>query len=410
MPAANTTRSFGSVTKTLHWLTALLLFAAFPLGLIASDMSHRILDPSIPTTEAEIRRTVFLFSMHKTLGVTVFFVALIRIIWALTQPRPGLLNGDKRLEAGLAETVHWLLYGSLVLVPLTGWIHHSATTGYAPIWWPFGQSLPFVPQSPSVAETFGGVHEVLTKVLLVSVLLHIAGAVKHHVIDGDATLRRMLPGQSDAPVAPGHHSGLVPPLLALAIAALALVGGGMAGVYGHAAAPGASGTLDEVASGWTVEEGQLQIVVRQMGSEVTGEFADWAAAIEFDPRDEPGPAGTVEVTVAIGSLTLGTVTAQAMGPDYFDTETYPTATFIAEILRTETGYTAPGTLTIRDAAVPAELPFTLEIEGDTARMTGSMQVNRMDFGIGTGTQDENTLGHGVFIDVTLTASRAAPAS
>ena len=97
MPAANTAQSFGSVTKTLHWLTALLIFAAFPLGLIASDMSHRILDPSIPTTEAEIRRTVFLFSMHKTLGVTVFFVALIRIIWALGE------LGDEQAIDGLSK-------------------------------------------------------------------------------------------------------------------------------------------------------------------------------------------------------------------------------------------------------------------------------------------------------------------
>ena len=413
MPAANTTRSFGSVTKTLHWLTALLIFAAFPLGLIAHDMSEAILNPDIPTTDAEISRTIFLFSMHKTLGVTVFFVALIRILWALTQTRPGLLNGNKPLESGLAETIHWLLYGSLVMVPLSGWIHHAATTGYAPIWWPFGQSLFFVPKDPQVSELWGGVHDVLTKVLLVSVLLHIAGALKHHVIDKDATLRRMLPGQVDAPVAPGAHHGIVPPLLAVVLAVLALVGGGLAGVYGEAPAgsataanaPAASAPAEAGAANWTVQDGTLEITVRQMGSDVTGSFADWTAAIAFEPQDAPGPAGSVEVTVTIASLTLGSVTSQAMGSEYFDAETYPKATFTAEILRTETGYTAPGTLTIRDTSVPAELPFTLEIEGDTARMTGSMQVDRTSFGMGEGVA-EKTLGNGVFIDVALTATRS----
>ncbi|MBB96461.1 MAG: cytochrome [Rhodobacteraceae bacterium] len=406
MPAANTLNSYGAVARTLHWLTAILIFAAFPLGLIANDLSHQILDPAITVSQDTILRTVFLFSMHKTLGVTVFFVALFRIAWALTQTRPGLLNGDRRLEAGMAELVHWLLYGSLVLVPLSGWIHHAATSGYAPIWWPFGQSLPFVPKDPRLAEVMGGVHEVLTKALLVSVLLHIAGAVKHHLIDKDATLRRMVTGNGGDVAPPAHHAGPLPALAAIALAALALVGGGFAGVYGHGPDTAAGGTLETVTSDWTVTDGTLGITVQQMGSEVTGSFADWTAAITFDPRETPGSAGFVEVTVAIPSLTLGTVTGQAMGADYFDAETYPTATFIAEILRTEDGYTAPGTLTIRDTPVAAELPFTLELEGDTARMEGQMQVNRMDFGIGAGVGEEKTLGFGVVIDVALTATRA----
>ncbi|MAC81234.1 MAG: cytochrome [Rhodobacteraceae bacterium] len=407
MTAANTARSYGSVAKTFHWLTAILIFAAFPLGLIANDMSHQITNPDITVTEGFIRRTVFLFSMHKTLGITVFFVALLRIVWALTQERPGLLNGDKTLEAGLAETVHWLLYGSLVFVPLTGWIHHAATTGYAPIWWPFGQSLFFVPKDPRLAQISGGVHEVLTKVLLVSVLLHIAGAVKHHVIDRDATLRRMWPGKSDAPTPPAHRPGLIPPLAALVLAALALGTGGVLGMYGHAAPAASAGQapLEQVASGWAVQDGTLAINVQQMGSTVTGSFSDWTAAITFDPRDTPGPAGEVQVTISIPSLTLGSVTGQAMGADYFNAEEYPTATFIAQILRTEDGYTAPGTLTIRDTTLPVELPFTLELDGDTAKMSGQTEINRMDFGVGAGVPDEKTLGFTVAISVDLTATR-----
>lgn len=406
MTAANTATSYGSVTKTFHWLTAILIFTAFPLGLIANDMSHQITNPDIAVTESFINRTVFLFSMHKTLGITVFFVALLRILWAFTQTRPGLLNGDKTLEAGLAETVHWLLYGSLVCVPLSGWIHHAATTGYAPIWWPFGQTLFFVPKDPRLAQIAGGVHEVLTKVLLVSVLLHVAGAVKHHVIDKDATLRRMLPGKSNAPMPPAHHAGLVPPVAALVLAALALVGGGFAGMYGHATTATASQTpLEQVASGWAVQDGTLGIEVQQMGNTVSGSFSDWTAAITFDPRDTPGPAGEVQVTISIPSLTLGSVTSQAMGADYFNAEDYPTATFIAQILRTEDGYTAPGTLTIRDTTLPVELPFTLELDGDTATMSGNTQVNRMDFGVGAGVGDEKTLGFGVDISVALTATR-----
>ena len=405
MTAANTFQHYGSVAKTFHWLTAILIFAAFPIGLIATDLSHQLLDPNYTGPEISLNRAVFLFSMHKTLGVTVFFVALARILWAFTQPRPGLLNADNRLEAGLAETVHWLLYGSLVFVPLSGWIHHAATTGYAPIWWPFGQSLFFVPKDAGLSELAGGVHDVLTKVLLISVLLHIVGAVKHHVIDRDATLRRMLPGQSDAPVPPAQTHSIVPPLAALVLAAAALIGGGLAGVYGHGPEAQSEATLETVTSGWQVQEGTLSITIQQMGKDVTGSFADWTAAIIFEERDTLGPAGSVEVTVAIPSLTLGSVTGQAMGADYFDAETFPTATYTAEILATENGYVAEGMLKIRDAIVPADLPFTLDLEGDTAKMTGQMQVDRLDFGIGQSVGEEKTLGFDVTIDVALTATR-----
>ncbi|MBT8474330.1 MAG: cytochrome b/b6 domain-containing protein, partial [Alphaproteobacteria bacterium] len=138
MPLGNTATRYGGVAKTFHWLTALLILTALPLGVIANGAPFE--------TDAEIARKIWLFSLHKTVGVTAFFVALARIAWALTQPKPAALHPDRRFETRLAETVHWLLYASLVLVPLSGWLHHAAATGFAPIWWPFGQTLPFVPQ------------------------------------------------------------------------------------------------------------------------------------------------------------------------------------------------------------------------------------------------------------------------
>ncbi|MEM8538184.1 MAG: cytochrome b, partial [Pseudomonadota bacterium] len=234
----NSDRSYGAVTKTFHWLTALLILSAIPLGIVANDIAHALKNPDIATSEADLTRAVLLFSLHKTIGVAAFFVALARIAWALSQPKPGLLNGDKPLESLAAEIVHWLLYGSLVMVPLSGWIHHAATTGFAPIWWPFGQSLPFVPKDDAIAEIFGGLHMTLTWIMIVSLGLHIAGALKHHVIDKDVTLRRMLPGRLPTGLAralpsarqPRHAPALVGAVL---IWAITLTGGAALGFYGH---------------------------------------------------------------------------------------------------------------------------------------------------------------------------------
>lgn len=409
MSLTNTSQSYGSLAKLFHWTTAILILGLFPLGIIANGMAEGLRDPAAAATETQIARTIALFSAHKTIGVAVFVIALLRVAWSLSQPRPGLLNADHRAEALLAETVHWLLYGSILLVPLSGWMHHAATTGFAPIRWPFGQSLPFVPKDEDFAELMAGLHLVLQRVLLLAVVLHIAGALKHHVVDRDATLRRMLPGNANAPIPPKQRHSLVPPLAAVTVWAGAIALGAGLGLFGHPSDPAKhtpqSTALTPAASGWNVTEGRLAISVTQLGSPVVGQFNDWTAAITFDNPASPGPAGQVDVIVNISSLTLGSVTDQAMGPDYFDVTAFPTAIFSADIAKTETGYIADGTLTIRDKTVPIQLPFQLTLDGNAATMSGQLQLDRMEFGIGASVTDAATLGFGVEVTVELTAER-----
>jgi cytochrome b561/polyisoprenoid-binding protein YceI len=404
MPLANSATAYGAVTRSFHWLIALLILANLPLGWFAAEMAEEI--AATGGTEAQVARAALLFSIHKTTGVAVFFVAVLRILWALTQTKPGLLNGDRPIEAWAAETAHWLLYGSLVMVPLSGWVHHAATTGFAPIWWPFGQGLPFVPKSGTVSEIAGTLHFLFVLVLAGALAAHVAGALKHHLIDGDATLRRMLPGGLPArPTArqPGHAG----PLLAALVVWAGVLGG--AAALGWFAKPdtGTGTALAAVQSDWQVQEGSLEITVRQMGSEVTGRFADWTADIAYaETADAGGRHGAVEVVVAIPSLTLGSVTKQAMGGDFFNAENYPVATFAADLVAAEKGHIARGTLTIKGTSVPVDMPFTLAIEGDTARASGGMTVDRRDFGIGEGTQDPGQLGFEVGISFDLVARRA----
>lgn len=417
MPLNNSSSSYGSVTKTFHWLTALLLISTFILGLIASDLSHEILSASFDGSQATLDRAVLLFSLHKTLGLVTFLVALARIFWALRQPKPGLLHPENKPEALAAEVVHWLLYGALVATPLTGWIHHAATTGFAPIWWSFGQDLPFVPKSESFAELFGTLHWISTQTLQITVLLHVAGALKHVVIDRDATLRRMLPGARDLPTPPAQTHSAAPAVIALVIWGAVFAGGTMIaqqsnshGDHDHgaqdvSATTGVADTDSQGAGNWQVESGSLGLTIQQMGSGVSGSFANWNADIQFDNPAAPGPAGTVAVEIDIASLNLGTVSDQAMGADYFDIATYPSARFKAELVKLAEGYQAVGTLTIRDKTHPLTLPFELEFEDTSARMQGQVTLNRMDFDIGLGTQDASTLGFEVVIDITLTAKQ-----
>lgn len=402
MPLHNTAQSFGSVTRAFHWLTALLILTAIPLGIIANDMAY--------DSSAALAQKAQLFSLHKTIGIAAFGVAALRILWAFTQTHPAPVHPDRRAETTLAAAIHWLLYISMLAVPLSGWVHHAATTGFAPILWPVGQDLPLVPKSETVADIAAALHWVFTKLLIASLLLHIAGAVKHHVIDKDATLRRMITGTS-APAAPRMAKAHALPLFA-ALAVYA-IGAGIAVSLTQteptATAPSQTAQTSQTGGNWQVQSGTLAISVSQLGSNVTGQFADWQAKITFDESASADTMGNVTVTIDIASLGLGSVSDQAKGPDFLNAAAHSTATFAATIKASDNdSYIATGTLSLAGAQMPLSLPFVLQISGDTATMQGQTTLDRRDFGIGMKYPDEASVGFSVGITVDLVAQRNAP--
>ncbi|MTE01498.1 cytochrome [Paracoccus sp. YIM 132242] len=381
----NTPHRYGGIARTLHWLTALIILANIALGLVANRLPLEAL-------ETKVR----LFSLHKTLGIAAFTVALVRILWAISQPRPVPVHPERRLETFLAESVHWILYAALLLVPLTGWIEHAATEGYAPILWSLGQGLPLVPKSPHLAETMAAVHGTFAWLLIGAVALHVAGALKHALIDRDGVLARMLRGRPAGPATARHSR--TPALAAIAVFAA----GTALAVAPRAPEPPAGAPLEQAASDWRVTEGTLGFSIRQMGTEVAGGFSDWTAAIAFDP--DTG-TGHVEVTINMASATVGTVTDQAKGPEFFDVAQHPVAVFRADIRPEGDGYLAQGPLSLKGREVPVTLPFSLQIADGTATMSGETVLDRRDWTIGAGYGDEATVGFPVRLTVQLTATR-----
>lgn len=381
----NTTRSYGSVARTFHWLTALLIIANIGLGLAANRL---------PLDQMALK--VQLFSYHKTLGIAALVVALLRIFWAVTQPRPAPVHPERRAETLLAETVHWLLYAALVMVPVTGWIEHAATEGYAPILWPLGQGLPLVPNSPELALTMAAIHHLFAWLLMTAIALHVAGALKHAVLERDGVLARMLTGRPAGRAGAGGHA--VPALLA---ASIFVAGTGIALAMQERPSQ-IIATAEAGASEWQVTEGSLGFAVRQLGNEVGGSFSDWAAAIDFDPATG---SGQVRVTINMESVSIGTVTEQAKGAAFFDVAANPVAVFEGDIRPEGAGYVAQGPLTLKGQQAQVSLPFTLQIVDDVAHMQGSASLDRRDWQIGTGYDDEATVGFPVDLSVDLTATR-----
>ena len=172
---------YASSAILIHWLTALLIFVAFPLGKYMQDL---------PLSPQKLE----LFSYHKWLGITVLLLFLPRLLVRMAKPPPTALPAPAWQHTA-ANVTHALLYLLIFLVPLSGWLMSSAK-GVSVVYLSLIPLPDLVDKNKELGSLLKDFHEALSTGLIVLVALHLAAAIKHHVIDKDATLRRMLPGRS----------------------------------------------------------------------------------------------------------------------------------------------------------------------------------------------------------------------
>ncbi len=163
----------------LHWMIALLIFAAFPLGLYMHGLA---LSPT------KLR----LFSYHKWIGVTVFLLAVARLAWRLFHRPPDLPAGMRQWERAAALITHGLLYILIFAVPVSGWLMSSAT-GFQTVWFGLLPLPDLIGKDRELGRLLLEVHEWLNYLMLALVCLHVAAALKHHFMARDDVLAQMLP-------------------------------------------------------------------------------------------------------------------------------------------------------------------------------------------------------------------------
>lgn len=390
---SNTATRYGSIARFFHWTIAILVLCDIVLGLVGKFT---------PKSAGTVDFLQLLYSTHKTTGVIVLALAILRVLWAITQPRPVPIHPERRAETLAAETAHWVLYGAIFVLPLSGWLVHSAEVGFAPIWWPFGQDLPFVPKSEDLARVAASVHWAAGIVLAATIAAHISGALKHAVLERDRTLARMWRGSEagDAMAAGGKHTP--PLLLALVIWGFAIGGAVTVFAPSHDDETTTQVTTDQT-EGWAVQDGTVSITVEQIGASVTGTFAHWQASIDYDPDTGTGHVNAVIDTT---SLTLGSVTDQAKGPEFFDVETHNQATFEGEIVRLDgAAHSAIGQLTLVGHSVPVRLGFDIDVIDGVATVSGATVLDRRAFGMGAAYPDESSVGFSVVVAIDLTATQ-----
>jgi cytochrome b561 len=194
----DTTR-YTKTAKILHWLIALGILGMFALGWFMEglpkeapkQMAYDLFDWGIYTWQLaeEASPRTFYFNLHKSIGVTIFALILIRIFWRITHKPPALLASYKAWERKLANGAHHLLYLLMVALPLSGII--MATYSKYGIKW-FGLEFIKGLDNKDMRELFKEVHEIVGIIILLVIIVHIIGALKHKFIDKDETLNRML--------------------------------------------------------------------------------------------------------------------------------------------------------------------------------------------------------------------------
>jgi cytochrome b561 len=183
-------RRYTRLAMVFHWLVALGIACNFIIVWVVDSLPKDMERPAI--------------NMHKSIGLTVLGLAIMRLLWRWANPPPPLPTTYKLWERRLSHAVHYALYALIFLMPITGWIHDSAWKGaagnpltlYGVIPW---FRLGFIKDQPpatkeQIHSIFSQIHGLLGWVLLACWALHVAGALKHQFLDREPELQRMLPG------------------------------------------------------------------------------------------------------------------------------------------------------------------------------------------------------------------------
>ena len=179
MPNQTLPSRYSAVAQAFHWIIAALIVVQFTLAWSAEDLPLGA-------------RKLVLLARHKSFGMTVLMLAVLRLLWRLFNNPPALPAGMTPVERTLAKGTHVLFYVLLFVMPLTGWMMSSAKN-YSVSWFDQFTWPNLIGPSESAFNLLRTVHDTLSWLLFAVALLHILAALKHHFWNKDDVLKRMLP-------------------------------------------------------------------------------------------------------------------------------------------------------------------------------------------------------------------------
>jgi cytochrome b561 len=407
---------YTSTARILHWLVAGLIVLQF----ILANLAERADDAGLAV------RQLALLANHKSVGISILALAIFRLAWRLLVSPPELPKTVAHWQLRASQLSHWLLYGLIFLLPISGWLMSSASA-YSVSWFNLVPLPDFVAADPELKELFRGIHELLGKALFIIASVHILAALKHQFIDRDGVLTRM-----SSPL----NLGLF--VLVIAVGAWTLGRVATSPVSDEVAEPAiiAEPAPYESASPAAVEPGTtlapVEVVVEpvlppadlstwridhadsyiqftgdQAGAEFDGVWPSWSAQLRFagDRLED----SSFDVSIRTAEVSTGDVDRDTTlaDPEWFDVANFPEAHYRASRFTqlADGSFAANGELIIKGVATPVLLNFSVAANGDERVLAGSAELLRLELGLGTGEWEDTTwVGNEVRVNVRVHAS------
>ncbi len=355
---------YGDVAVIFHWLIALFILALLAVGKYMVGLEDN--DP--------VR--FVLTQWHKSFGITVLILSVLRLLWRFTHRPPPELDSIPGWQQRVASLVHVILYALMFILPITGWIMVSAsplnidTVLFNVIPWPHLPVPSGLEAREAIALSFAQYHELAGMALIAILLAHIGAALKHHFVDNDVILVRMLPQW--------RSSSLRRKLTVL----LATVCASVAGLLLYADSGNQAALL---AAG----DSEVSFIADVTGEQTAGVFTQSTVEALIDEQD---PANSsVLARVQVGSFSSANSQVEGSLPDteWFDVENYPEALFQSTQIEpgADGALLVTGDLTIKNTTQAVTFPMTLSDEDDKRVARGEFLIDRRDFAIGMESQD-----------------------
>jgi len=356
MPGAD---GYAPAARLLHWLSALLVLGLIGLGLWMVGL---------PLGLAKL----YAYAWHKWIGLTVLVLTVLRLAWRAWRPPPALPGTVTAWERAVAPWSHGLLLVLLVALPLSGWLMSSAG-GVKVIWFGFLEIPDLVARDLALFERLRTLHHWLAWTLMALLALHLGAVVRHDVLRRDGIFRRMAPFV----------------LLLVVLAAPQPVA---------------------AQSAWTIDHARSRVTfsAEQVGKIVSGRIGQWSGTVVFDPQNLAQARIDIRLDMRTAATGSKDVDDMMRGPNFLDAQRQPEARFTSTSVaaRGADSYEARGKLMLRDATRDIVLPFTLRLQGNQATARGTLQIKRLDYGVGRNEwASTNYVADTVAVELTVVATR-----
>ena len=386
---------YSKISQLLHWLIAGLIIGQFILAKLAE--------------RAELNDAVVqqlgLLANHKSVGMTILLLAVLRLVWRLLNPPPKLPQSMPVWQLTASAWTHRLMYLLLFFIPLSGWLMSSATA-YSVSWFNLLTFPDLIAPDKDLAGILRNAHEISTKLLFIVVVLHVLAAFKHHYIDKDEILLRM--ANKTNCLLFFASAVLVTVLLGQPVSrAKQATGDSSPSTATIGNSQRASPAKVSDLSAWDIDyqSSHIKFSGDQAGAPFEGRWQTWQAEIKFDAERLQNSFFDVKIEVASVFSDDQERDQTIVDPDFFDLANHAQVRFVADgfVINQAGQYETQGQLTMKGLTKTAKFVFTIEEVDGQQVLIGESKLDRLAWNIGMGDWTDTTwVGQEVRVNVRVT--------